>query len=67
MVTVVVVLQFVVGFLQSPSVYLCHFFKFRLEVLFYLLLSDAADGCIFWEETGDACDKDQTLVFIIGL
>lgn len=51
MVAVVVILQIIMGLLQSPAVHFCHSFQFRLEVLSDFFFCDAADGSIFWKET----------------
>ena len=51
MVAVVVILQIIMGLLQSPAVHFCHSFQFRLEVLSDFFFCDTADGCIFWKET----------------
>ena len=51
MVAVVVILQVIMGLLQSPAVHFCHSFQFRLEVLSDFFFCDAADGSIFWKKT----------------
>ena len=51
MVTVVVILQIIVGLLQGPAIHFSHSFQFRLEVLSDFFFCDTADGSIFWKET----------------